>query len=64
MLGSYPSWYWKIMWMGLAPVLVVCIVIASLYSLIAKDIGYEAWSSVEVCPLNDLYSPFVSSIIL
>ncbi len=48
MLGKYPNIYWKIMWMGLAPFLVVLIVIASLYSLIAESIGYEAWNSKKV----------------
>eukprot|EP00795_Rhopilema_esculentum_P003772 gene3772-15054_t len=47
MLGVYPSLYWKIMWKYVAPFLLVSIVIASMYGLISKTIGYEAWSAVE-----------------
>ena len=48
MLGKFPSLFWKIMWMGVAPFLLVSIVIASLYGLISETIGYEAWNSQEV----------------
>lgn len=57
MLGKYPSVYWKIMWMGVAPGLVVCIVVASLYSLIAETIGYEAWNSTEFTVMKNTPYP-------
>jgi len=47
MLGKFPSMFWKIMWMGLAPFLLVSIVIASIYSLISETIGYEAWNKAQ-----------------
>ena len=54
MLGKFPNIYWKIMWMGLAPFLLVSIVIASLYGLISETIGYEAWNAAKVngCLVN------------
>ena len=53
MLGKTPNIYWKATWIVIAPFLLGCILIGSVYSLVAEVIGYDPWSSTKVCnPIN------------